>query len=183
MADKGGKDSYGYKHSDGHYSKMTGGKGDNSSYSIYNTRPDTPNHSATHVNINSSNKTFTVTEHGSDGKSTTTSGGCYLTSACMRHFQEQFDDNCHELTVLRWFRDTFVSPSDIEHYYEVAPRIVETIDLLPEGDAIYNLIYDRVVAVCVNAIEQSQYDLAYALYRESVLALEQNYLGVSRARV
>lgn len=178
----GEKTNYGYKHNDGHYSKMTGGKGDNSSYSIYNTRPDSPNHTATHVNINSSNKTFTVTEHGSDGKSTTTSGGCYLTSACIKHFQENFDDNCHELTVLRWFRDTFVSPSDIEHYYEVAPRIVSAIDESPQADAIYELIFNRVIAVCVKAIEEVNYDLAYALYRESILALEQNYLGQSRSR-
>ncbi len=30
-----GKDNYGYKHDDGHYSKMTGGKTDNASFSIY----------------------------------------------------------------------------------------------------------------------------------------------------
>lgn len=36
-------------------------------------------------------------------------GGCYLTSACMRHFQDEFDDNCYELSILRWFRDNFVS--------------------------------------------------------------------------
>lgn len=28
----GEKTKYGYKHNDGHYSKMTGGKGNNSSY-------------------------------------------------------------------------------------------------------------------------------------------------------
>ena len=44
---------------------------------------------------------------------------CYLTTACMKYFQENFDDNCYELTVLRWFRDNFVSKEDIEHYYEV----------------------------------------------------------------
>lgn len=100
----------------------------------------------------------------------------------MSHFQENFDDNCYELSVLRWFRDTFVSESDIEHYYEVAPRIVEVIDEFPEANSIYNLIYDRVIAVCVKAIEQAKYDLAYALYRESVLALENNFLGLSKSR-
>ena len=43
----------------------------------------------------------------------------------MKYFKENFDDNCYELTVLRWFRDNFVSKEDIKHYYEVAPIIVE----------------------------------------------------------
>ena len=34
---------------------------------------------------------------------------------------------------------------------------------------------DKVISVSVDAIEKSDYDLAYALYRESVLTLEQNY--------
>ena len=46
----------------------------------------------------------------------------------MKYFQENFDDNCYELTVLRWFRDNFVSKEDKEHYYEIAPIIVETIN-------------------------------------------------------
>ena len=51
-------------------------------------------------------------------------GGWYLTSACMKFFQDKFDDKCYELTVLRWFRDNFVSSEDIEHYYETAPYII-----------------------------------------------------------
>jgi len=46
-----GKDKYGYKHIDGHYSKMTG-NGSNSSYSIYDKNPSKKGHSAIHVNIN-----------------------------------------------------------------------------------------------------------------------------------
>ncbi len=67
-------------------------------------------------------------------------GGCYLTSACMKHFQEGFDDNCYELTVLRWFRDNFVSKEDIEHYYKVAPIIVEAINEEEKSDIIYDYI-------------------------------------------
>ena len=43
-------------------------------------------------------------------------------------FSRKFDDNCYELSVLRWFRDNFVTKEDIEHYYEVAPIIVEIIN-------------------------------------------------------
>ena len=34
----------------------------------------------------------------------------------MKYFQENFDDNCYELTVLRWFRDNFVSKEDDKVY-------------------------------------------------------------------
>ena len=52
-------------------------------------------------------------------------GGCYLTTACMKHFKEKFDDNCYELTILRWFRDNFVTEEDVKHYYEVALSVVD----------------------------------------------------------
>lgn len=56
-------------------------------------------------------------------------GGCYLTTACMQKYKQDFNDSCHELTILRWFRDNFVSLPDKFHYYKVAPQIVEGIDI------------------------------------------------------
>lgn len=47
----GEKNKYGYKHDDGHYSKMTGNE-TNSSYSIYDKNPSEQDHSAIHININ-----------------------------------------------------------------------------------------------------------------------------------
>ena len=58
----------------------------------------------------------------------------------MKYFQETFDDDCYELTVLRWFRDNFVSKEDIEHYYETAPVIVEAINR-EEKKILYMTIY------------------------------------------
>ena len=63
----------------------------------------------------------------------------------MKYFQETFDDDCYELTVLRWFRDNFVSKEDIEHYYETAPVIVEAINREEKKDIIYDYIYDNIV--------------------------------------
>ena len=57
----------------------------------------------------------------------------------MKHFQETFDDDCYELTVLRWFRDNFVSQEDIAHYYQTAPVIVAGIDNCGESA---NIAYD-----------------------------------------
>lgn len=103
-------------------------------------------------------------------------GGCYLTTACMKHFKEKFDDNCYELTVLRWFRDNFVSINDVNHYYAVAPNIVEKINQDTESDKIYDYIYDTIVDECVRAIENGEYSFAYNRYKESILNLENSFV-------
>lgn len=102
-------------------------------------------------------------------------GDCYLTTACMKHLSESFDDNCHELTVLRWFRDNFVKKEDIELYYIIAPEIVEHIDSLPadKQDIIYKDIYSGIVSACVELIENREYEKAYERYMNSTLALKQ----------
>ncbi|MBQ9023607.1 MAG: hypothetical protein IJ105_00120 [Bacilli bacterium] len=102
-------------------------------------------------------------------------GGCYLTSACMKHMQEEFDDNCEELTILRWFRDKFVSEEDIKHYYKTAPIIVDAIDKLDDNKKIYEYIYENIVNACVKAIKNKDYDFAYNRYKSSILALEEQY--------
>ena len=93
----------------------------------------------------------------------------------MKYFQDKFDDNCYELTALRWFRDNFVSKEDIEHYYEVAPIIVETINKEEQSDIIYDYIYDNIVDYCVEQIEQGNYDKTYSRYKNSVLILEDQF--------
>lgn len=102
-------------------------------------------------------------------------GGCYLTTACMKHMQEKFDDNCEELTILRWFRDKFVPEEDIKHYYKIAPIIVDTIDKLDNNKQIYEYIYENVVDTCVKAIKNKNYNFAYKRYKNSILALEEQY--------
>ena len=141
MADR---DKYGnYVNDKGVTIKINTDKNGNDHISFYGGEVDKP-HDAAHVNVNYDKGSWSSTTHGPDKSDTSSgSGGCYLTSACMKYFQEKFDDNCYELTVLRWFRDNFVSKEDIEHYYEVAPIIVEAINkedppkmiLLGEGAA------------------------------------------------
>lgn len=55
-------------------------------------------------------------------------GGCYLTTACLKWQSDKFDDNCEELRILRWFRDNYVDQGDINHYYDIAPAIVKSIN-------------------------------------------------------
>lgn len=109
----------------------------------------------------------------------TSSGGCYLTSACTA--ARGLPDDCQELTTLRRFRDTWLKHQPdgitlIAHYYEVAPKIVEAIDKLENRLEIYDKMYLELVIPCVDLISTEQYDEALALYRDTTLELENRYL-------
>ena len=123
------------------------------------------------------NENWTRTDNNRDDNTSNSSkgSGCYLTTACMKHYLNNFDDNCYELSVLRWFRDNFVSNEDIEHYYNTAPYIVEGIEKEDNKDIVYDYIYDNVVDYCVNAIENGNYIEAYKRYKDSIINLEQLY--------
>ena len=140
---------------------------------MYTKDPKGP-HESIHIVIDSDSKSTHIIDT-TNGSTEHTDIKCYLNSACMKYFQENFDDNCYELTVLRWFRDNFVSKEDIAHYYEVAPIIVETINKEEKSDVIYNYIYDNIVDYCVEQIEQGNYDKAYNWYKNSVLTLEEQF--------
>ena len=125
---------------------------------------------------NGEKKGTLVTKTG-DNPTETTDISCFLTTACMRYMQENFDDNCYELIVLRWFRDNFVSTDDKKHYYDIAPKIVEAIGKEIDSNLIYNYIYDNIVDYCVTQIEQGNYNEAYNRYKDSVQLLEKYYIG------
>lgn len=101
--------------------------------------------------------------------------GCYLTSACIAHYKDKFDDNCYELQALRWFRDTYVSKTDVKHYYEVAPIIVEEIENEKYGQLIFEKIYAGIIVPCVKDIKSKDYKSAYERYKKTILAFERKY--------
>lgn len=141
---------------------------------VYDSDPR-DEHDSIHINVDYNTGKGSITEKEGDSK-TTTDIACYLTSACMKYFQESFNDNCYELTVLRWFRDNFVSQEDIEHYYQTAPVIVAGIDNCGKGANIaYDYIYENVVRACVEAIENGDYKFAYERYKSTTLALEEQF--------
>ncbi len=95
------------------------------------------------------------------------SNGCYLTTACVEY--KGLSDNCKELTLLRNFRDTYMknnSSSDIDKYYEVAPRIVDKINKLDENlkNKYYDYIYS-IVNKCCTLIENQQFDDTHNEYK------------------
>lgn len=133
-------------------------------------------HNSTHVksDLNENwNRTDNDRDHGTQDKSSGT--GCYLTTACIKHMQKDFNDSCQELMMLRWFRDTYISKEDIEHYYEIAPIIVNEIEKIEEKNSIYNYIYENVVIACTEAIRKGDYDFAYSRYKNSILTLEEQF--------
>ncbi|WP_409969083.1 hypothetical protein RFF05_03780 [Bengtsoniella intestinalis] len=105
---------------------------------------------------------------------------CYLTTACMKHQAGTFDDNCHELTILRGFRDTYLKanyPDDIETYYEIAPAIVDAINKLPNTRSKWADIYQELVVPSVDYIEKDKLEEAYHLYKNYSLMLGKKYLS------
>lgn len=171
-----GRDQYGhYANDEGVEIRTSTDKYGREHIDIYDSCPaENPDHGSIHINYDSDTGKGTIVDT-TDGDKETTDIQCYLTTACMRYMSKSFDDNCHELTVLRWFRDKFVSEEDIEHYYEVAPIIVENINKDEKADVIYNYIYDAIVNYCVKQIEQRNYDEAYNRYKNSVLVLEEQF--------
>ena len=142
---------------------------------MYGSDPKKPHNDSIHINIDYEKKTFKINEK-SNGEKTSTDCNCYLTTACMKHYKDEFDDNCYYLDILRWFRDNYVSKEDIRLYYDIAPKVVSSLELLSNNDDIYKDIYYKVIYVCVKYIEYGRYDEAYDLYKKSVLELENNYV-------
>lgn len=146
------------------------------SFSVYDQDPRGP-HDSIHFD-KKSDGSIKVTET-KDGKRTDSS--CYLTTACLRVLMDEFNDDCYELTTLRWFRDRYVATNDIAMYYEIAPLVVMGIEALPaeQQKTIYTQIYEHVVRACIQFIERGDYDSAYKRYKDSILML-QNQFALSR---
>lgn len=172
-----GRDKYGhYINDEGVEIRTSTDKYGRDHVDIYDSCPaENPNHGSIHINYDSDTGKGTIVDT-TNGDKKTTDTQCYLTTACMRYMSKSFDDNCYELTMLRWFRDEFVSKEDTEHYYEVAPIIVEIINKEEKSDIIYDYIYDNIVDYCVKQIEQGNYDKAYNRYKNSVLTLEEQFV-------
>ena len=118
-------------------------------------------------------------KNGSNNKNGGSDPLCFLTTACIR--AKQLPDDCEELQTLRAYRDSYLSDraggkDDIARYYEIAPKIVDAIDRLPDAQARWNSMYDQLVVPCVSMILDGRNEEAYRLYRDTVLSLETEFL-------
>ena len=162
-----------YKNEKGMYIDVHTDKNGKDHIDFYSSDPR-GEHSSIHINWDSSTGKGSVTDttSGSKDKSDVS---CYLTTACMRHKMDNFDDNCEELQILRCFRDKYVSKQDIEHYYKTAPIVVDAINSIDNNNKIYNYIYENVISACVEAIKKGDYEFAYNRYKNSILTLEEQF--------
>lgn len=111
-------------------------------------------------------------------KGNSSSGGCYLTSACIE--SKRLPDDCYELTTLRSFRDTWLSSTEegkaiIKEYYTIAPSIVSAINKKDNNKVIYDRIYDEMVVPCVKFIEAGKYQETVELYRSMTRKLQEEF--------
>lgn len=80
-------------------------------------------------------------------------GGCYITTAICEASGKS--DDCHELTMMRKFRDEWLAKQPdgyylIYDYYETAPKIVAAIDSLQERRFIYDFLNCNFLKKCVD---------------------------------
>jgi len=66
--------------------------------------------------------------------------------------------------------------TEIAHYYEVAPEIVERIDSTENAFNIYERIYADYIAPCVSHIKNGQNESAYKLYKAMIARLSTAFL-------
>lgn len=106
------------------------------------------------------------------------SSSCFLTSACVEAMG--LPDDCHELTVLRNFRDGYLrslptGQEEIAEYYAIAPSIVAAIQQRENALSVFDGIYEQLVLPCVRYIEAGENEQAHALYRNAVKELQKQF--------
>lgn len=109
------------------------------------------------------------------------SGGCYLTSACVE--SHGLPDDCHELMTMRALRDKYIrtmpeGDAVILDYYEYAPKIVDKINQCASPKAVFEKIYSEMILPCVQLFDAEKHHEAYVLYKEYAEKLKKDYLAI-----
>ncbi len=105
---------------------------------------------------------------------------CYITTAVCR-YQGKADD-CYELTTLRDYRDSYLMKSQegralVEEYYELAPRLVMTMHMLPQEEDLYQNLYRDYLLPCLHMIEDGKNEECKKLYMDMVLGLKERFVS------
>ena len=66
---------------------------------------------------------------------------------------------------------------DVEHYYEVAPKIIAAIDRSAHAKAVYDELYERLVRPCVEAVLADQMQRAFDICERIIRELEERFLS------
>lgn len=106
------------------------------------------------------------------------SGGCFLTTACVEH--KQLADDCDELQTLRSLRDDYMRKTGegqwlIQQYIAFAPGIVYAIDQCENKGEIYEYMYHNMISPAVQLVKQGELQEATDHYILFVKALKEKY--------
>ena len=104
--------------------------------------------------------------------------GCFITTATCQ--SRNLPDDCHELTALRTFRDTYMRSdsemnAEVEEYYEIAPIICQSINKQPNSIEIYEQIYEKWLKSAVLAVDNGENEQAHDIYKDMVLSLKKEF--------
>ena len=106
---------------------------------------------------------------------------CFITTAVCKTFGKP--DDCSELTAFRAFRDTYMKENEVlntevNNYYEIAPKICAAIDAKGEVAAsiAYKWIWDTYLFKAYDALNNNEPKKAYQIYKDMVIKLREIYL-------
>lgn len=116
---------------------------------------------------------------GYSSSSTVGSGGwCFITTAAGCALNKGRD--CEELNFLRRFRDEHIKTSVegqalVAEYYNIAPKIIEKIDLEEEASMIYAKLWTDYIVPSVKEIQAGNWQKAQDIYVVMVVDLSRKY--------
>lgn len=100
---------------------------------------------------------------------------CYITTAVCDSMGKP--DDCYELTMLRRYRDGWLSEQEdgeglIQAYYDTAPGIIAKISVRRDSEEIYKRVYTDYLHPCIRYIEEGAYEACRNLYIEMTEKLD-----------
>lgn len=103
---------------------------------------------------------------------------CFITTAVCE--MQAKPDDCYELTQFRKFRDEWLLLQNdgaklIQHYYHIAPILVENINRRGDSKEIYESINTNYLVPCLKLIEKKRYAECKKLYIRMVEKLENDF--------
>lgn len=99
-------------------------------------------------------------------------GGCFLTTAAT--IAMGMADDCWVLEEARRFRDTYMASDserskEILEYYEIAPMVVEKLNMLPESKRVWKQVFWHNIIPFVLAVKDNDMVVAHELYKKLIL--------------
>lgn len=104
---------------------------------------------------------------------------CFITTAVCDSLGKP--DDCFELEAFRAFRDNYLMETGegkrlVEQYYDIAPSIVNTINVLEERDGIYESLWQEYLEPCLEYINHGQEEACKQVYVDMVHTLTRTYV-------